>query len=365
MPLRTPFYNRYLELGAQMVDFFGVDIPWNVRSVDEEVEMVRQRVGFIDYTNSNLTSVTGRDAIRFLQKVLANDLNKIRPGKAIYSTIMDETGKVLDDGTALWVDESSFIYNGAWLNKPHIDKWFDRHSQGMDVAITDLGFSFLAFQGPKSRELLRNVADIADLPYYGVKRGSVGDIPAVIARIGFTGELGYECYVHPLYSHDLWNTLLEIGKDDHVGPYGWGATLVMGLEKGFLWGADFYEGSTALEVGLGWTVGFDKEDFIGKDVVVKRKEAGLNTRLVVFEVSDPQIVAAGTDKLFKSDKEVGYVTNALYGVSIGKSIGRACVNIESANEGEALELEHEGMRVPVTVGLKKDWYDPENTKVRS
>jgi len=158
--------------------------------------------------------------------------------------------------------------------------------------------------------------------------------------------------------------LIDLGKEYKVGPYGLAVTDITGIEKGYLFGPDYYEGGTPLEWGLGWTVAFDKGDFNGKEALLKRKKEGLKTKLVGFEVSDPEVVAATGDKLFKVDNVVGEATNATYGITVGKSIGRARVNIEYANTGEELEVEHKGKRTKVTVAKNYRWYDPENKRLK-
>ena len=227
-----------------------------------------------------------------------------------------------------------------------------------------MGICFLALQGPKSREILQKAMDLKDLPYYSLKKDKLGDIPVLIARVGYSGELGYELYVYPEYAHELWDTIIELGKEYNVGPYGLGATQLLGVEKGYIGGSDFYEGSTPLEVGLGWTVGFDKGDFIGKEALLKRRSEGLKTKLMGFEVSDPKVVASAKDNLVKEGKMVGQVTSqGAYGPTIGKSIGRGWVEIKYANKGEELELEHEGKRTKIKLTSTK-FYDPENKIVR-
>lgn len=331
-------------------------------SVEEEYRMVRERAGFIDYGFQRAVVVTGKDTFSFVQKMLVNDLRKISPGKAIYSSMLDETGKVLDDFVAFWVEQDLIIFNV--IRKEQSIEWLKKHAQGLNVSIIETGAFFLAFQGPKSRGVLQKAVNLQDLPYFGLKQDKVGDIPTLIARVGFSGELGYELYVYPEYAHELWDTLIELGKEYNVGPYGLVAARVLALEKGYLSGTDFYEGATPLEVGLGWTVGFDKEDFIGKEALLKRRSEGLKTRLMGFEVSDPKVVASAQDNLVKEGKVVGQVTiNGAYGPAIGKSLGRGWVEIKYANEGEELEIEHEGKRTKIKMARSR-WYDPAGEKIR-
>jgi len=361
--LQTPFYNKHLEYGCQWLEAPG--FPWQLpavyTSIEEECRMVRERAGFIDYSFQGALAITGRDAFDFLQKILVNDLSRISPGKVLYSSILDETGIVIDDIVLFWAEENRFILNVIPAQKVH--KWLKKNATGLDVYITEMGNSVLALQGPKARDALQKAVNVKDLSYFTLKQDKLNDIPVLIARVGFTGELGYELYVYPEYAHGLWDTLIELGKEYDVGPYGLVAGRILGLEKGYLFASDFYEGSTPLEVGLGWTVAFDKEDFIGKEVLLRRRSEGLKTKLMGFEVSDPKVVASIGDNLVKEDKVVGRVTRAGYSYTIGKSIGRGWVEIGHAKEWGELEVEHEKKRTKIKL-VRSKWYDPENRIIR-
>ena len=363
MKLLTPFYGKHLDYGATMIDARGWQLVAVYTSVEEEYRRVREHAGFIDYSFQSAIAVAGRDAFSFLQKMLANDLRKISPGKAIYSSILDENAKILDDTIVFWVEENLFIINGLFTKKQTIE-WLKKHAPGFEVSIIERGTCFLALQGPKSRQVLQKVVNLKDLPYFGLREDSLGDIPVLLARCGFSGEIGYELYVYPEYAHELWDTLVELGKEYNIRPYGMGVSAILTVEKGYLTGADFYEGSTPLEVGLEWTVAFDKGDFIGREALLKRKTDGLKTKLMGFEVADSKVLALPKDNLVKEGKVVGQVTyRGVYGPTIGKSLGRGWVETKYANEGEELELEHEGKRTKITLARPR-WYDPENKIVR-
>jgi len=363
MKLLSPFYGKHLEYGGEFRTETGWQLPRVYTSTEEEYRMVRERAGFIDYGFQRPLAVAGKDAFSLLQKVLVNDLRKISPGKAIYSSMLDETGKALDDSVTFWVEENFLIVNT--LRKTQIFEWLKENVQDLNVSIIEMDTFFLALQGPKSRDVLQKAVNIQDLPYFGLKEDKLGEIPLLIARVGYTGELGYELYIHPEYGHELWDTLVELGKEYNVGPYGMGAGGLMSAEKGYLGGGDFYEGATPLEAGLGWTVGWDKEDFIGKEVLLKRRSEGLKTKLMGLEVSDPNVLAAPRDNLLKEGKVVGQATSrGIYGPTIGKSIARGWVEIQYANVGEELELEHEDKKTKIKLA-RKGWYDPEGKKIRA
>jgi len=366
MNLVTPFYAKHLEYKGRMADCLGWQLPLVYTSPEEEYRMVRERAGFTDYSMVTPLAVVGKDAFDFLQKVLVNDLRKISPGRMIYSSILDEKGSFLADGTTFWVEDEYFILNyldeGVGVKKEELIEWLKKNATGLEVYIVDTGLCWLAFQGPKSRDILQKVVNVADLPFFGLKQDKIGDIPVLITRAGYTGEIGYEFYIHWSYAHELWDFLMEVGREYNVGPYGWTAMEMHAMEKGYLWGDEYQD--TPLEWGLGWTVAFDKGDFISKEALLKRKSEGLKHKLVGFEASDPKIVAVTGDKLFKGNSIVGEVTNAAYSIILGKSLVRARVNIEYTSAGEKLDLEQNGRRTNVIVAKSYRWYDPENKIVK-
>jgi aminomethyltransferase len=363
MKLFTPLYGKHIEYKAEIIDLFGWQMPAVYTSPEEEYRMVRERAGFTEYSFNSLLAVVGRDAFKFMQKVLVNDLRKISPGRMIYSSILDEKASLVEDGTILWIEDNYFFIN-AGFNKLGLMEHLKKNASGLEVYIVDTGACFVSFQGPKSRQILQKAMDVKDLPYFGLKRDKLGDIPVLVDRAGFTGELGYEFYVHFSHANALWDTLIELGKEYNVRPYGLAVTEITGIEKGYLFGSDYYQEGTPLEWGLGWTVAFDERDFNGKEALLKRRKEGLKTKLVGFEVFEPDVVAATGDKLLKGSKVIGEVTNGTYGIAIGKSIGRARVNIEYANAREELEVEHKNKRSKIKVAKNYRWYDPENKIVR-
>lgn len=364
MKLQTPFFNKHLEHRAQWMEAEGFvwQLPAVYSTLEEESLMVRERVGVIDYCHQYTLTITGKDAFNLLQKVLVNDLRKISSGKAIYSTMVNEAGTIIDDTTCFWLEENRFLLIG--VRKQQAYEWLKKNAEGMDVYVVDSGYALLAVQGPRSREILEKVVDIGDLSCFSHKQGKINDIPALIARVGFTGELGYEIYVRPEYAHSLWDTILELGSEYGIGTYGIKTGWFLALEKGYLRLSDFYEGSTPLEVGLGWTVAFDKGDFIGREALLKRKTEGFKTKLMGFEVYDPQIVASLKDNLIYEGKVVGQVTSAGYGYTVKKSIGLAWIEMEYAKEGMELDLEHENRRIRVKL-VPRQWYDPANERVKA
>lgn len=366
MGLRSPGYCKFIEHNAVIVPIeeIGWEFAIQFGEIADEVKMVRERAGFIDYSFQNEIAIVGKDAFKFLQKVLANDLNKIKPGRAIYSGLLDEDGNYLDDVTVFWLEEDYFLFNGGAV-KEHVNQWLYQHAAGFDVKLIHTGLCLLSLQGPKSGEILKDHIGIEDLSYYDVKQASINGIPVIVARMGYSGELGYEFFFLPEFVSNMWDYLLEIGKKYEVRPYGMGATSVLAIEKGLLTPFDFYPGASPLELGLEWTVGFSKDDFIGKKALLKRKREGVKTKLVALEINTPGIELDHHIPVMKNGKSVGEITFFSPGLSVGKELlARAFVNVDIAKEGEVIEIVHNGKKALAQIRLQRDWYDPGSKKIK-
>jgi aminomethyltransferase len=364
--LRSPGYCKFLEHKAVLapVTEIGWDFQIQFSPLEEEIKMIRENAGFVDYSFNNVIAVVGKEAFQFLQKLLTNDLNKIKPGKVLYSPVVDDEGLVVDEVTVFCLKEDYYLYNGG-LASARANEWLPQKAVDFDVYLVPTGHALLSVQGPKSRDILKNHINLEDMNYYDCKETTFKETPITVARLGFSGELGYELYFQFEHISNVWDNLLEIGKDQGLGPYGLAATDILAIEKGYLSPFDYYPGASPLEIGIGWTVAFDKGDFYGKSALLKRKEDGLKTKLIAFEVTDPEFELDHFLPVFKESEKVGEITHCGPGISVGKHfLGRAWVNNEVANEGEELEVENEGKRTKVKVTLQKDWYDPNNKKVK-
>jgi aminomethyltransferase len=362
--LLQPLHHKHKdEYHAKFVDFWGWQAVEQYTSVEDELNLIKEKAGLCDESFVPVFVVVGRDAFKLLQKLAVADLKKISPGRLIYTSFLDESAKMIDDNTILWVDDDYFIINSSFPRENTI-AWINKRAAGLCAHVTEMPFAVFSMQGPKSREIAHKAVDVSGLPYAGVKRVKIGRVPVILARFGYSGELGYEFYCAPQYAYELWDAMMELGKDYGLRPYGVATANAISLEKGFLMDVDFYEGGTHLEYGLGWTVGWNK-DFIGKKALLKRKKEGLKTRLMGFEVLDPAVTATKGDKLFKDGKTVGEVTHGAHGFRVKKNLGRGSVNIEYAKAGEELAMEHGGSRVKVRLAPSYRWYDPENKILRS
>jgi len=357
---------KHVQCGARMQSAGDWWVPCFYTSIDEEYWRIRKGAGFVDYSFHSAIEVSGKDAFTFLQKTIVNDLGRIEPGRALYTNILEPNAKFVDETVIFWLDQDRFIINGGPVpRKDHLIALLNEWSADLELRIVDLNTCFLAVQGPKSREILAAAIDIESMPFMSVRRDNLDGLPILLARTGYSGELGYEIHVAPEYAERLWDALVELGRDGGLGPYGLGATALLSIEKGLLGPNDFYPGSTPLELGLKWTVAVAKGDFNGRSELSRRQDAGLLTRLVGFEVDDYFVQAAPGMRLFRGARPVGGVTHKnLYGPSIEKNLGRCWVESAFANVGEQLEIEYLGDRKAVTLSSFRH-YDPDNKRMRS
>jgi aminomethyltransferase len=220
-------------------------------------------------------------------------------------------------------------------------------------------FSLLAVQGPKSKDLLRKLTtvDLDGLAYYHLAPGKVAGLPAIVARTGYTGELGYEVMVENAYAVELWQAIFEAGKLFDVEPIGLGARDTLRLEMKYcLYGNDIDATTNPLEAGLGWITKLDKENFIGKSAILAIKERGLTRKLVGFEVEGKGLPRHGAP-ILKDDKLVGVTTSGNYSPMLDRGIGLGYVPTELSAVGAELQLDLRGRVLPIRL-VKTPFYQP-------
>jgi glycine cleavage system aminomethyltransferase T len=202
-------------------------------------------------------------------------------------------------------------------------------------------------------------------PYFTAKQITIGYVPALALRVSYVGELGWEIYTLTEYGLKLWDTLWEAGQEFDIIAGGFGAFDSLRLEKGYRsWGADIHPDYNPYEAGLGWTVKLDKGDFLGREALLRLKEAGLSRKLCCLTLDDPQAVIMGKEPIYSNGEKLGYVTSANYGYSVGKFIAYGYLPIAHAAAGTKVEVEYFGQRLTATV-TREPLYDPKNEKLKA
>lgn len=350
---QSPLASVHEALGAKMIAFGGWWMPLQYSSILEEHRTTRTNVGLFDLSHMGEIAVRGEEATAFLQRLLTNDIARLRDGQALYSPMCLETGGTVDDvvvyrfhAQLYWV-----VVNAA--NTAKDLQWIRVHTT-KNVEIDDLSEStaLLAVQGPASRRLLSALTDapLEALAYYAfLPSASVGGISVVLARTGYTGEIGYELFCRAEEAIALWNRLYEVVREAGGTPVGLGARDTLRLEMRYpLYGNELDEKTTPLEAGLSWAVAFDKGEFLGREALLRQRIEGVPRRLVGFRMETKGVAREHYPVLHES-KLVGTVTSGAPSPTLGVNIGLAYVKPSLGRVGTRIEVEIRGRLHPAIV----------------
>jgi aminomethyltransferase len=324
-----------------MVEFAGFELPVQYTGLSEEHEAVRNRAGLFDVSHMGEIAIRGPGSFQFVQLVSCNDHTKMVPGRAQYTGLMFPEATFVDDVLVhkMADDDYLLVVNAANRHKD-VAYLTDLASGRDDVDVTDVSddYAQMALQGPIAQEVLQplTAADLGEIKYYRFIEGEVAGVPALIARTGYTGEDGFEIYVAPEAAPTVWRAILSEGSPKGVMPAGLGARDTLRFEAGMcLYGNDIDETTTPLEAGLGWIVKLGKGDFIGRDVLERQDEEGVDRRLVGLEMVDRGIARHGYPvQLGESNGEAaGVVTSGTWSPTLGKALAMAYLPTEAAEPG--------------------------------
>jgi aminomethyltransferase len=357
MPLRTPLYDRHVQAGARMVDFAGWEMPVQYAGILQEHEAVRKRVGLFDVSHMGEVVFRGPKALEALGRAFTNDLGKVADGQAQYGCLCRETGGIVDDVVVYRraADDLLVCVNAA--NRAKDFEWLAAHAGGADVENESDEWGQLALQGPLAAQLLQRLTrvNLSAMRSYRFAPGDVAGIPCLVARTGYTGEDGFELFCRSDRAGALWDALMEAGAPEGIAPCGLGARDSLRLEMAYrLYGSDMDDQTTPLEAGLAWVVKLDKGDFVGREALVKQKEAGVPRKLVGFTLVDAGIARHGYPVL-QEGRKIGEVTSGTKSPSLGTSIGLAYVPTALAAEGSTFAVEIRGRAAAARV-VKTPFY---------
>lgn len=340
---RTPLYEIHQNLGARIINFSGWLMPVQYESIIKEHEEVRSNAGVFDISHMGEFILNGKDVIPFLQYIMINDLNLLEESKGQYSCMCYENGTVVDD---LFYYEESFDLFRIIVNASNIEKdfqWLNDHIKEKDVKIQNFSSKRgrLAFQGPKSDDLLQPLVDVdlSEIKRFYFKHCKLNSIPIFLARTGYTGERGFEISFDKEKSEEIWNALLNTG----ASPAGLGARDTLRLEASYsLYGHEISDTITPVEAGLNWLVKPKEHiDYIGKKILLKQKSEGTERILVGLNLLDKGIIRQNY-KIFKNGNEIGYVTSGGYSPTLKKTIGLGLVKTQFNEVGTEIEIEIRG-----------------------
>jgi dimethylglycine dehydrogenase len=383
----TSLYDRLSARGAVWGDAFGLESAlWFANDPDDayeepsfrrsrahdyvaaEVKAVRENVGAIEIANFAKHRFKGPGARAFLDYVMAGRIPA--PGRISLTPMLSPKGKLYGDLTVACLDDQDFLVLGSGVAQEMHRRWFDQYLTKFEVSYSNQSSDWhgLAISGPNSRELLsrlcRDDVSADAFKFRDVRRGFVAGVPAILSRLSFSGELGYEIYVAPEYQLKLYESIVELGEDLGLRLYGARALMSLRLEKNWgVWTLDFRPDFTAAESGLDAFINWDKE-FIGKQAALEEAERGPGKRLVAMTVDTIDIDVCNDEAVLKDGVCVGYVTSGGFAHSVGESMALAYVPVELAAGGTSLEVEINGDIYAAQV-VEKPLYDPDGDKMRS
>ncbi len=383
----TALYDRLTAKGAVWGQSFGLEnVLWFADGPDDahedptfrrsrahayvgrEVKAVREAVGAIEIANFAKHAFKGEGARAFLDGVLAGRLPK--PGRMALTPMLTPKGKLYGDLSVACLADDDFLLLGSGAMQDAHRRWFEARLPGSGVRYENLSSRLhgIAISGPQSRALLARITrdDVSTgaFKFRDIRKTFVGDVPAILARISFSGELGYEIYVAPTYQLKLAEAIEEAGADLGLRWYGARALMSLRLEKGWgAWTLDFRPDFTAAESGLDAFIHWDK-NFIGKQAALAESTAGPKKKLVTMVVDTDDIDVSNDEAVMKDGEAIGYVSSGGYAHHVGKSVALGYVPTALAKAGAQVEVEIMGQLYPAEI-LGKPLYDANGGRMRS
>ncbi len=347
----TPLTQIHIALGAKMADFAGYNMPIQYSSITEEHLAVRKKVGVFDVSHMGEFIVSGKEALEFVQKVTSNDASKLNVGDIQYTCLPNTDGGIVDDLLLYRMQDdktTGFPVFMLVVNASNMEKdwnWIASYNT-FDAEMKNISdqTGLLAVQGPEATAILQKLTDInlSDFKYYTFQTGSFAGIDnALISATGYTGSGGFEIYIPADKTVQLWNAVMEAGKDAGIQPCGLGARDTLRLEMGFcLYGNDIDATTSPLEAGLGWITKLKKPaDFVGKDWMTAQKEAGLKRKLIGFTMQERRVPRHGYQIFDHQENEIGVVTSGTQSPSLDQPIGMGYVPVDMAQEGSIIFIQ--------------------------
>ncbi|MGF0540324.1 GcvT family protein [Agrobacterium sp. ES01] len=386
--LTTPIYDKLKAAGGVFGAYYGLETPlwfapdgvedkfsWRRSSdfdtVGEEVKAVRASVGLMETSGFAKYTISGESARDWLDMMLACRMPET--GHMVLAPMLNDAGKLIGDFTLANLDGEEFLLIGSGLAEDYHMRWFEEHlpdDGSVEINALNLGLLGLAIAGPKSREVLAKLThlDVSDeaLPFMGIREMDLGMSPAVVGRVSYTGDLGYEIWMRPEYQRNLFDAIMEAGKEFDIRLFGLRALNSLRLEKGFgSWSREYRPLYGPVEAGLGRFVAYKKDmDFIGRKGAIEEKLAGGALRLRTFVVDARDADVIGDEPISFKGEVRGWVTSGGYAHASGKSVAIGYVPKDIAGEVDGWEIELLGEMLPATLQAQP-LFDANGSRMRS
>jgi len=387
---RSPFHHQLVDRGAVMGELAGWEranwfaepgqerdyrYSWKRQNWFEntatEHRAVRENVGMYDMSSFGKLRVEGPEAEAFLNHVAGANLS-IELGRIAYTQFLNQKGGIEADVTVTRLSETAYLVVTPAATRLADETWLRRHLGEFRAVITDVtsGEGVLAVMGPNARALMQKVSpDAFEAPFGSAYEVELGLAMARVHRVSYVGELGWEVYVSADMAAHVLETLTEAGQDMGLRLCGLHMMDSCRIEKAFRhFGHDITSEDHVLEAGLGFAVATSKPDFIGRDAVLAKREAGLERRLVQFLLQDPEPLLYHNEPILRDGRIVGYLSSGSYGHTLGAAVGLGYVPCKGESAADLLrsdfEIDVSGTRVTATASLKP-LYDPAASRVKA
>lgn len=367
---RSPFFPDLAVHSPTFAGIQGWEVPNLFTTAEQEHIAVRERVGLLDWSTTGEFEIQGPDALSVVQKLIVNDASKMPVNRVLYTTMLNENGGIISDITVYRLGPEHYMLMTAWGSnasdeRPEYELLLEQ-SQGKNAYVHDAspGVGLLALQGPKSRALLSELtdADLNSLPYMWAIPAQVAGIRALISRTGYTGELGYEILTPAEHAHDFWQAITQAGEKHGLALAGMVVAFSLRIEKGYIMRFDFPGDRTPYEVGLGWTVKLDKGDFIGREALIHRREAGLKEKLVTLAIKDGYVPPSG-DLILHDGERVGQTTSAAFGYTVDQAVSLGYIPVSLAQASVNVEIMDGDGNAHAALVSQRALYDPERRRL--
>lgn len=338
---KTKFYNVHKKLGAKIIEYAGFEMSVQYSSIIAEHKAVRTSVGIFDVSHMGEVFISGDKALDFVQLITTNDASKLYPGRVQYSAMCYPDAGIVDDLLVYRLGEKEFMLVINAVNTDKDFKWINENNKvGAKIENLSDEYSLLAIQGPDSKNVMKKLIDIDKLGYYHFINSKIEGIEIILSRTGYTGELGYELYFkgNEEQAEKLWTKILDAGKEFNILPIGLAARDSLRLEKGYcLYGNDIDQTTNPLEAGLGWITKLDKENFIGKEALLKIKSDGLKRKLSGM-ISTEKVFPRHGYEIDSNGKKIGCVTSGTVSPVLEKPIALGYLEKDYSSPGTRVEI---------------------------
>jgi sarcosine oxidase, subunit alpha len=368
----STMHDRHVATGAEFMWAGDWRRPHHYTTPEDEVHAVRNRVGLIDVSSLGRFRVKGPQSVELLERLYPCRFSDLAVGRIRYGAMLNDEGVILDDGAVVRLEEDEFFVTVTTGNTAALERWITWWNADwrLDARVLNVtgAFGAVNLAGPRARSVMAALTD-ADvsgeaMPYMSGTRIEVAGVPSLVLRIGFVGEMGYEIHFPSAYGEHMWDAIMETGGAGGIAAFGLEAQRILRLEKQhILVGQDTDAESDPFEVGLGWMVKDDKDDFLGLRALRDLKERGSQERLVGFTAPDEWLPPEGAS-VVRDGAWVGRVTSARRSAAIGSVIGLAWVPTDWATDGTTFEIQFGGSHTTATVRTAP-FYDPRGERLRT